>query len=223
MRSWRIFLLAVAFSAIVGLCVWSAFHFKAEEKKPVGMKRLSATVAEGFSYRSGREKHPRMTCRACRIRKVKMGVFSIGGMNVLEFDDLVVNMPRAEMVSEKGIRKSSGKSAASTDAKSPVEMVERFNLKSLMAMAPGVLKKSFTGLQINRFTLNRQIGDSLELVFSAEIVKNKKKSIVMQGVTICRDGKKERLASAKLEFKPRFKIVWQGGSWDITDIASDLF
>ena len=42
----------------------------------------------------------------------------------------------------------------------------------------------------------------------------------MQGVKIYRNGKEEQLATARLELKPRIKITWNGGFWDIIDIVS---
>ena len=223
MRSWRILFLAVLTVATIGFAFWSAFRFSDEVRKGVGMKRLSGTVAEGFSYRSGKEFHPRASCGACRIKKVKLGVFSIGGMDILEFDDLVVNVPPSPKMTDGISGKASGMSADDIriDGFGGV-MAQCLDLKPLMEIALGGRKKTFVGIQINRFALNLMDGENLKPVFSATCVKNKKKVIVMQGVKIYRNGKEEHLASARLELKPRIKITWDGDLWDITDIFSGL-
>lgn len=223
MRFWRILFLAVSTVAIMGFAFWIAFRFSGEPRKGVGMKRLSGTVAEGFSYRSGKEFHPRASCGACRIRKVKLGVFSIGGMDVLEFDDLVVNIPSIK----NDINPNPGRESVRTSVEVPQDdakcgIVQCFNLKTLVAAATGSAKRNFVGIKINRFALNRMDGEKLRPVFSADSIKNKKKVVVMQGVSVFQNGMKERHQFARLELGSRVKIVWDGGFWDITDIVSGL-
>lgn len=223
MRFWRILFLAVLTVAIMGFAFWSAFRFSGEARKGVGMKRLSGTVAEGFLYRSGKEFHPRASCGACRISKVKLGVFSIGGMDVLEFDDLVVNVPPSPGTEDRIPGKASGAAVADMQRDSiGGDVAQCLDLKPLVEMALGGRMKTFVGIRIDRFALNLMDGEKLKPVFSAARVKNRKKAIVMQEVKIFRNGKEERLASARLELKPRIKITWNGGFWDITDIVSGL-
>lgn len=224
MRQWQVWLAAAAALAVVGFSIWGVGLVNPNKPKPVGMKRLSGTVLEKFVYRSGKERHPRATCNACRFGKVKMGVISIGPLNVLEFDDLVVNVPPS---AKKDVQALVGNgtqapvqpalpvSEAMPSGSAASDMVDSFDLKPLMIVARSDFNKPFAVVRINRFTLNRMVGDELELVFSAELLKSKGRSIMLYGVTIKRSQEEEKLASAELVLKPTPKIVWQGGALEL--------
>lgn len=217
MTSWRIWLAAFATVAIFGFAIWGALNLTVEEPKPSGLKVLSGTVAEGFSYRSGVEKFPRATCGACRYGKMKLGVISIGALNVLEFDDLVVNLPsspqRADQTS--GATVTSAASQTSQGDAVTAEVVDAFSLKPLLSQLPKGLKRNLAGFRINRFTLNWMDGDALKLVLSAALVKSKGRRVFLHDVEFTRNGLTEKLPSAELLLKPRIKLVWPNGSWDI--------
>lgn len=217
MTPWRIGLAAVATAAVFGFAIWRALNLTVEESKPSGLKVLSGTVAEGFTYRSSREKFPRATCGACRYGKMKLGVISIGALNVLEFDDLVVNLPPSPQYAGQanGVSATSKASLATQGDAVTAEVVDAFNLKPLLSQLPKGLKMNLAGFRINRFVLNRMEGDELKLVVSAERVKSKGRRIFLHGVTLARNGTVEKLPSAELLLKPRIKLVWPSGSWDI--------
>ena len=213
MHQWRIWLATAATVAVVGFAIWGALSFEPDKPKPVGMKNLSGTVAEGFYYRSGKEKFPRATCDACRIGKMKMGLISLGAFNTLEFDNLVVNVPtNHEHKIEKDTRTTSEEIAP--------EVVDSFSLKPLIGMAQNGLKKSFSSIRINGFQLNRMLGEELELVFSVGTLRNNGRNVVLRDVVLNRNGEKKCLKSAELKLKPRIVIVWSSGEWDITDIIN---
>lgn len=220
MTPWRIGLVAVATAAIFGFAIWGALNLTVEEPKPSGLKVLSGTVAEGFSYRSSKEKFPRATCGACRYGKMKLGVISIGALNVLEFDDLVVNLPSSPQYAGQtnGVSATSEASQATQGDAVTSEVVDAFNLKPLLSQLPKGLKRNLAGFRINRFVLNRMEGDELKLVVSAERVKSKGRRIFLYGVMLARNGMVEKLSSAELLLKPRIKLVWSEEAWDIGDL-----
>lgn len=217
MAPWRIGLAVVATAAIFGFAIWGALNLTVEEPKPSGLKVLSGTVAEGFSYRSSKEKFPRATCGACRYGKMKLGVISIGALNVLEFDDLVVNLPPSPQYAGQtnGVSATSEASLATQGDAVTAEVVDAFNLKPLLSQLPKGLKKNLAGFRINRFTLNRMDGDALKLVLSAALVKSKGRRVFLHDVAFTRNGLTEKLPSAELLLKPRIKLVWPNGSWDV--------
>ena len=217
MTPWRIGLAAVATAAVFGFAIWRALNLTVEAPKPTGLKVLSGTVAEGFSYRSSKEKFPRATCGACRYGKMKLGVISIGALNVLEFDDLVVNLPSSPQYAGQtnGVSATSETSLATQGDAVTAEVVDAFNLKPLLSQLPKGLKRNLAGFRINRFVLNRMEGDELKLVVLAERVKSKGRRIFLHGVTLARNGMVEKLPSAELLLKPRIKLVWPSGSWDV--------
>ena len=93
--------------------------------------------------------------------------------------------------------------------------MDAFSLKPLLSQLPKGLKKNLAGFRINRFTLNRMDGDVLKLVLSAVLVKSKGRRIFLHDVAFTRNGLTEKLPSAELLLKPRIKLVWPNGSWDI--------
>lgn len=223
MPTWRIILLSLAFHGIVGLAMWVAVAYHPDGEKQGGnnYKRLSGTVAEGFVYRVGREKHPRATCSACRVGKMKLGLISLGAFNTIEFDDLVINIPEAGEKTESNKQVKSDvpitqKPKAETDA-----VVETLNLKPVMSMAHAEAKK-FSGIKITNFQINQMSGEKLLPVIKAASLKNSGKRLVFHNATLYKGGEKLDLKEVELIAKPRFKLVWATGSWDLTETLSPI-
>lgn len=218
MSTWRILLLSLAFLGIVGLAMWAAvaYHPVDDKKESNSYKRLSGTVAEGFVYRVGREKHPRVTCSACRVGKLKLGLVSLGAFNTIEFDDLVVNVPDTAWcsVEDNHPKKSKGKS--------DVDMiVDTFNLRSGMDRASAETKK-FAGIKISKFKINKMSGNDLVPIIHAKSLKNSGKRILLHNAVLYKEGQVYKLKEVELKVKPRFKLVWPTGSWDLTDIITPI-
>ena len=210
MREWRIWLAAISTLAIVIFAIYFAFNFNIEREKPIGMKQLSGTVAEGFVYRSGKERFPRATCDACRVGKMKMGVISIGALNTLEFDNLTINIPESVVPNVCGV--------SDDDKNAAVDIVDGFDLKPLLSAAQSGKKKAFASIKINKLALNKMRGTELRPIFSADVLKSRGKDVVLRGVTIYREQNPQQLSHAELVIKPRIVIQWDCGSWDITDV-----
>lgn len=240
MRAWEPGLAAIAVLAIVGVSIWGALTIQIDEPSAAtGYKRLSGTVAEGFVYRAGTEKFPRASCGACRVGKAKMGVFSIGALDTLEMNDLVVNLPPAP--SSKTMRghadgpspaapesgasapaaPNSGASAPAARPQPAEGLMAAFQLQPLFGFAQKELKKNFASLRIKGFAVNRLVGDGLELVVSADLVKNKGRRIFLYHVSLNRGRAVEKLPMAELVLRPQLKIVWPQGSFDLTHVMSD--
>ena len=204
-------MLSAAFFAAAAALAWLAASRSTGVQPPAaGMKRLSGTVAERLVYRVPSEPFPRASCDACRMGRLKAGPFSLGAFNVVEFDDLVVNIPPGGLggnAEEHGNATLSGSSFA-----------EALNLKPLVGMSQsqgGGRKMKFHGIKINGFALNKMEGRELVPIASAATVRNSRRTIVLQDVVLRRNGAEERIAEAKLELKPRVAIVWPGGIWDL--------
>jgi len=218
MSTGRILLLSLAFLGIVGLAMWAAVVYQPTDnnKSGNGYKRLSGTVAEGFVYRVGREKHPRATCSACRVGKMKLGLISLGAFNTIEFDDLVINVPESlPNVSED--KKSKG-----TQGKSePDTLVDTLNLRPVMSMARAEAKK-FAGIKIAGFQINKMSGDQLLSILKAESLRNSGNRMMLYNAVLYKDGQELLLREVELKVKPRFKLVWTAGVWDLADMLRPI-
>jgi hypothetical protein len=205
---------------LMGAATWYALNFSTgNDLKPVGMKRLSGTLAEGLSYRQPKESFPRISCDACRIGKKKMGVFSLGAFSTIEFDNLVVNIPPGGMRPKRESAKVIDVVQCEKNQKEAVkDIVGAFNLESVMSISREDMKRSFAGIKINRFAINRMGEETLAPIVFVNTLQNRGRRIILNGVSIFREGSEERIVSAELIFKPRIQIVWDGGSFDLSDL-----
>lgn len=204
----------------IGAAIWYVLNFSTEnDLKPVGMKRLSSTPVEGLSYRQPKESFPRISCDACRIGKKKMGVFSLGAFSTIEFDNLVVNIPSGGMRPKRESANVIDAVQCEKKQKDAVkDIVGALNLESVMSISPEDMKRSFAGIKINRFAINRMGEETLVPIVSVNTLQNRGRRIILNGVSIFREGSEESIASAELIFKPRIRIVWDGGFFDLSDL-----
>lgn len=204
-------MLSVAFFAAVGSICWVASDWKGpDEPEPSGMKKLSGTVAEGLVYRATKEAFPRATCDACRTGRIKAGIFSLGGFQTIEFDNLVVNLPAEDSENTKG------KWFASQDA-----VADYFGLKPFIKLSGGdnggkKKKKKMpkiAGITVNGLTVNKIEKDAIVPLVKAKTLKNSGRHIELHDVSIFRDGAVEDVASARLVMKPYLMLKWRKGSY----------
>ena len=219
MPTWRILLLSLAFLGAVGLAMWvvTTYDSSDDRKGAGGYKKLSGTVAEGFVYRSGREPHPRVTCSACRVGKLKVGLVSLGAFNTIEFDDLVVNIPdpiESERSSDSCEIERAEK--AETD-----ELVQVLNLGPVMTMAR-VEAKKFAGIRISKLQINKMSSKGLKPVLAADILKNSGKRLILRNVVVYKDDHPLSISEAELKVNPGVSLVWRGGSWNLTKLLKSM-
>ena len=219
MSTWRILLLSLAFLGSVGLAMWAvtAYDSANGRKGAGGYKKLSGTVAEGFVYRSGLEPHPRVTCSACRVGKLKLGLVSLGAFNTIEFDDLVVNIPESI-----GNKKTLGSCEVERGKKTETDAVlQALNLEPIMTMAR-VKAKKFAGIRISKLRINKMSPEGLKPILAADSLKNSGKRLVLRNVVLHRDDLPLRVSEAELAINPRVSIVWRDGSWDLTELLKSM-
>lgn len=203
MSTWRIGLLAMIVVSIIASIVYLVATYEVIDTKPE-LKSLSGTIAEGMVYQSRREPFPRASCDACRVGKLKLGIFSLGAFNTVEFDNLVVNLPtNREIVSLNDDESTNNVANAS---------IEAFELKPLMSsLNTSAILKKFVGIRINGFELNRMRTNKLERICKARLVKNSDKKLMMYDVELSTEFGIKVLSTAEIKFKPSFGIAWSNG------------
>ena len=220
MRTLWLVLATLFVIVLMGAATWYALNCSTgNDLKPVGMKRLSGTLAEGLSYRQSKESFPRISCDACRIGKKKMGVFSLGALSTIEFDNLVVNIPSGGMRPKRESAKVIDVVQCEKNQKEAVkDIVGAFNLESVMSISRDDMKRSFARIKINRFAINRMDEKTLVPIVFVNTLQNRGRRIILNGVSVFREGSEKSIASAELIFKPRIRIVWDGGFFDLSDL-----
>ena len=195
---------AVFIAAVCGIVWIGVRQDMPESPKPNQMKRLSGTIAEELVYRIPKEPFPRASCKACRVGKMKAGVFSLGAFNVVEFDDLAVNIPPG------GLRELKGGDAGGGVEKSA-------GLTPLVSMSGWKGGMKFHGITVNGLRVGRMDGTNLVPLFVASKVKNSGRKIVMKSVTLYRNGESETIPSATLALDPSPVVQWSGGSFALAE------
>ena len=197
-----------AFFAIVFGVIWfSPSPVKNPAKTGDGTKKLSRTLAEGLSYHEGSDPFPRALCDACRVGKVKVGIFSLSAFNTIEFDNLVVNIPEDFDISPK--QKESAVHVE--DSVSGGEMATMFDPRPFLSMSGISTKRKFHGIKINGFSINAVRGGTLSPVVNAGRLRNSGTKIILENVAIYDDGFTTRVDRANLKLKPYIAISWIGG------------
>ena len=88
--------MALFFAAVLGiagLCVFSVNHQVKEELKPLPPPSLDRNVAEGLRLWNPKTGVDSVSFESCRVEKMRMGFFALGGFNVLCIKGLVLNLP----------------------------------------------------------------------------------------------------------------------------------
>lgn len=202
---------------ILGLVVWMVFSWEDEARKPKPLKSLSSTVAEDVAYYEKGERFPRATCSACRVGKLKVGLFALGGFNTLEIDNLVVNIPANKNINALHVRQSRRDATVENGGEHiGEELVEEFDLKPLLELAK--TKKRFSGIRISGLEINRTEDDSLVPILRMDELKNKGRDILLSNVTIYKNGVAEEVGEAQLLLKPTPQIVWRDQAIAIDDL-----
>lgn len=198
---------------IAGLCVYSVNHqVKEEMKLPPPLDR---TVAEGFRLWNPKTGVDSVRFEACRVEKMRMGFFALGGFNVLCVKGLVLNLPLDAEDSE--VKGEEGRGMGEGQAMGKEALTELLP-KSLIERT-GLYAKRFSGIRVDGLSVNRVVNRSVVPVFAAEKMKNRGKTLVL---TNCRvfgdDGSTNLVARATLRLKPVPVLAWNGGERQLDDL-----
>ena len=207
----QVLLLFAVFLGIAGLCVFTVnFQVKDDVKQPA--RRLDYNVAEGFRLWNPKAGVDSVRFESCRVEKMRMGFFALGGFNVLCIKGLVLNLPLEEGMSEEGRAKGEEgreKRVAPFAGLLPKSMMER----------TGLIAKKFSGIKVDNLSVNRVANRSVVPVFAAERMKNRGKSLEL---TNCRvfgdDGSTNLVGKAELRLKPVPVLAWDGGVRRLDDL-----
>ena len=88
----RMALFILVILGLAGLCHFAVNH-KSAEKEKLASPPLDRTVAEGFRLWNPKAGVDSVRFDSCRVEKMRMGFFALGGFNVLCIKGLVLNLP----------------------------------------------------------------------------------------------------------------------------------
>ena len=200
---------------IAGLCVYSVNHQVKEEMKPLPPPPLDRTVAEGLRLWNPKTGVDSVRFDSCRVEKMRMGFFALGGFNVLCIRGLVLNLPLDAEDSEGKREEGRGKIEGQGAGK---EALAGLLPESLMKRM-GLHAKRFSGIRVDGLSVNRVANRSVVPVFAAERMKNRGKTLELSNCRVVGDdGSTNLVARAELRLKPVPVLAWNGGERRLDDL-----
>ena len=197
---------------LAGLCHFAVNH-KSAEKEKLASPPLDRTVAEGLRLWNPKTGVDSVRFDSCRVEKMRMGFFALGGFNVLCIKGLVLNLPLdaedSGVKSEECKVKNEGAGKEALAGLLPESLMKRM----------GLYAKRFSGIRVDGLSVNRVANRSVVPVFAAERMKNRGKTLEL---TSCRvfgdDGSTNLVGRAELRLKPVPALAWNGGERRLDDL-----
>ena len=179
-------------------------------------------IASGMSVRYRHLHAESMAFKTARIRHRRMGVIALGAFRVLELEDVCLNLPLpAEMgavslpMEKKSVEDPAGggKAPAAFEPPKPRNPLDRVLEKIGL---PGL--GSLTGVTIRGIRVGRMTDTGAEPLFNAQRAEARRTALQLSQCEVFRDGKKESVPEARLEWKDGLRLVWADGSLDLPDL-----
>ena len=183
-------------------------------------------IASGMSIRYRHLHAESVSFKSCQMRRRRMGAFVLGGFRVLELEDVLLNLPLPAEVGAvtpttvtpttemKPMKKPvNGAKALSATARqeNPLDKVlEKVGLSGI---------GRFSGVAIRGIRVGRMTDTGAEPLFSAVKAETRGSTLQLSRCEVFRDGKRELVPEARLEWKNGLRIVWPDGSLDLPDLV----
>lgn len=192
-----------------------------DEKARSPVRPSEYEIASGMSVRYRHLHAESVSFKAARIRRRRMGAFVLGAFKVLELEDVSLNLPLpAEMgaVTPLAEKKPAEKpadgaktSAAPESRKGKLDKVlEKIGLSGV---------GRFSGVMIRGIRVGRITETGAEPLFTAQKAETRGSSLQLSRCEVFRDGKRESVPEARLEWKDGLRLVWSDGSLDLPDLV----
>ena len=211
---------------IAGLCVYSVNYQVKRDDVKRQPPPLDHDVAEGFRLWNPKTGVDSVRFESCRVEKMRMGFFALGGFNVLCIKGLVLNLPLEEGMSEEVRGKSEEGRAKSEEGRAKSEEGRAKREEPFAGLLPkslmertGLISKRFSGIKVEGLCVNHVVNRSLVPVFTAETMKNRGKSLELKNCRVfADDGSTNIVAKAMLRLRPDPALVWDGGERRLDDL-----
>ena len=216
--------IAVFFAVILGITVLcnvvvSRKPSEEREERAKIKKNFDQTVAEGMRLWNPKAGVDSFRFDSCRVEKMRMGAFRLGGFNVLCIDGLVLNLPLPLEEADSGVKseelrvKSGGQGAADAIA----ALLPRSLLKK-----SGVPVRSFSGIRIRKLAVNRVEKRSEVPVFAADEARNRGRTLELRNCRVYESGLTNNVGVARLVMQPGPALVWEGGELKLNDLLPNF-
>ena len=206
---------------ITGLCVLAVYHQSPEPREKFRPKNFDRTVAEGMRLWNPKAGVDSIRFDACRIEKMRMGAFALGGFNVLCLDGLVLNLPLPS--EEEDREEGRGKKDEKSGKRSPGRLGATDAFAGLLPRSflqrAGIPTRSFSGIRIKGLAVNRVENRRTVPVFAADEARNRGRTLELRNCRVfADDGSTNLVGTAHLVVQPEPALVWNGGMRKLDDL-----
>ena len=177
-------------------------------------------IASGMSVRYRHLHAESVSFKAARIRRRKMGAFTFGAFRVLELEDVSLNLPLPAEMGEAASPKEKPAEKAAGAAKAPsAPESQRGKLDKVLEKVGLSGIGRFSGVTIQGLRVGLITETGAEPLFTAKRAETRGTSLQLSRCEVFRDGKKESVPEARLEWKDGLRLVWPGGSLDLPELV----
>ena len=202
----RTLLFAAVALGLAALCVLCMRHSLSEDSaKPT--KVFARDVAEGMRVWNPKAGVDSIRFASCRVEKMKSGPITFGGLNVLHFKGLVLNLPFTDDEERE------------TGGDAPQEPAE-----SLAGIPKSLLRKAslptyrVSGIVVDGVTVNKVENRAEVPVFAADELRNRGRTITLANCRVFDGGRTNFVGKATLRMTPAPVLAWHGGERRLDDL-----
>ena len=210
-RHIRPILLATGVLVVVAACVYG---LRCAQPSVRVSKTFGRDVADTVRVWNPKTGVDCIRIKSCRLEKRKMGPVTLGGLNVLLLDAVVLNLPFPDDIATNLAQSASV--ATSGDAES-----RKVGDDSVLALLSGLVPSSVraSGICITGLEVNRVEGDGrVAPVFAADEMRNRGKTLQLAGCRVVKDSATNFVGEAVLMLKPNALLTWEGGQLPLDDL-----
>ena len=203
---------AIAALALVGMVIVVAFGWGTEA--PPGKERrteqFSETLAEGVSVqRHGFYGVDFVKCGSCRVEKRKLGLFTLGGFNVLSLHDLSVVIPPGG--ADAWREKSADAQRSDAGATTVREILAGMGISGESMRMCGAVPR-FSGLTVVNLEVATLLGKTNVCPrFSAAYGVARRDGLHLKDCVVLENGVSNKVGDAVLRVKPEICLYWHTG------------
>ena len=205
----------VALVGFFALVRW-ALEQPLDGKSKAAVRPSEYEIAGGMSVRYRHLHAESVAFKSARIRRRRMGAFVFGAFRVLELEDVRLNLPLPAEMGEVTPPKEKPTDGAK-DPAAPESRKDQLDKALEKAGLSGVGR--FSAVTIQGLRVGRMTDTGAEPLFTAMRAETRGTTLQLSQCEVFRDGKRETVPEARLEWKDGLRLVWPDGSLDLPDLV----
>lgn len=181
---------------------------------PCGPRSFGRDVADAVRLYDPKTRLDCIRIASCRLEKRKMGPLTLGGLNVLVLQDVVLNLPLPIEVETNLVQTARRGGTGSV----PSEAASSIPLDFLSGLIPASSRAS--GIRIAGLSVNRVADGRVVPVFAADELRNRGRVLALAGCRVFEGGATNLVGEATLTLGADAALVWKNGRLRLSSLTS---